>query len=157
MKKNRKIYIEKRILCSFFSFIRYFYLSFDIIITWFTTLPAKPLSWQFSSTLQPFNSTTQIFYNNNMLRKVQNANLFLKTIAQLYKIPQSIFFDQINRISSDERKCYFQHRLTIFKKEKFIQYIFNLDLQGFLPQIECMQNIANLLYTMHYADSVSKN
>jgi hypothetical protein len=45
----------------------------------------------------------------------------------------------------------------LIEEEELIQYVLNLDLQGFPPWIEDVQDIANLLYTMHYEPLVGKN
>ena len=49
-----------------------------------------------------------------------------------------------------------QHNLTLSKEETLIQYILDLDMQGFPSWIYSVEDIVNSLLTTHYTKPVSK-
>ena len=76
--------------------------------------------------------------------------------SKVYSVPQLTLHNQLQGSITNTKKRDPQHKLTLSKEQTLIQYILNLDTQGFPPQIARVSNIADLLLTTHYIKQTSK-
>jgi len=76
--------------------------------------------------------------------------------AKAYQVPQSTLEARMKGRVAKAEKRNSQHILTVSEEDTLVQYIIDLDTQGFPPQIESVQDIANLLQATRQATPVSK-
>ena len=82
--------------------------------------------------------------------------LSIRAAAKIYDVPRMTLVDRIKGRVAKPKKRNAQHNLTLTKEETLIQYILNLDSQGFPPRINNVRDIANLLCKTHHAKPVGK-
>jgi len=75
--------------------------------------------------------------------------------ANIYSVPESSLHDRINGKTPIHKRRNSQRKLTPSKEQTLIQYVLDLDTQGFPPQIVGVKDMANLLLATHRAQSTS--
>ncbi len=78
-----------------------------------------------------------------------NKKMSRRHIAKIYGVPESSLYDRINGKTPKAEKCDSQHKLTLSEEQTFVQYILDLNVQGFPPRIARMRDIADLFFTTH--------
>jgi len=74
----------------------------------------------------------------------------------MYKVSESIIRNRIKGYLPKAKKRNIQHILTESEEKTFIQYIFDLDSQGFSPRFNIIRSMADLLCTTYHTTSVNK-
>ena len=64
--------------------------------------------------------------------------------------------DRMNGITPKADKRNTQHNLTLSEEEAIVKHVLDLDLQGFLPRIDSIEDMVNLLLTRRHTKCVSK-
>lgn len=93
------------------------------------------------------NKETRIILAIQTIQSSKKLNR--RSAAKLYNIPESTLRDRMaGRAFRRKLKanCY---KLTELEKKVIVQYILNIDSQGFPPQLLGMENIANLVLSLH--------
>ncbi len=81
----------------------------------------------------------------------------IQDITKVYNIPKSSIHNQMKNITTIANKRNNRHQLTLTKEKTLVQYILDLDTQGFPPQICDVKNIANSLLTIYYTTLLDKH
>ena len=79
-----------------------------------------------------------------------------RATAKLYDVPETTLRDQITGRPARQDVRPNRHKLTNLEEEVLIQYILDLDLRGFAPQLDGVEDIANLLLKSRGRDPVGK-
>ena len=74
-----------------------------------------------------------------------NRNLSRRQAARIYKVPEITLRSKINGRTSRDDSCHGRQKLTESEENAIIQYVLDLDEQGFPPRIANIKNMANLL------------
>ena len=111
----------------------------------------------------------QHLYYNTMSIQTQEARIILaieairttkklsiRAAAKIYDVPRMTLVDRMKGRVAKPKKRNAQHNLTLTKEETLIQYILDLDSQGFPPWIDDVRDMANLLYKTRHAKLVGK-
>ena len=141
-----------------------------VLITWFIIDPPFQSTRHFFLSTTTSNFYTRHFYNNKISTQSQEARIVLALqaiskskkpritrIAKIYNIPRSTLHDRIKGITSKAETRNTRHNLTQVQEDTLAQYILDLDSRGFLPRIEGVKDMADLLRTMHYEELVGEH
>src|SRR6266566_826209 len=74
------------------------------------------------------------------------SRLSVRGAAKVYNIPESTLRDRMKGRIPKAEKHNTQHNLTPIEEETLVQYILDLDSQGFLPQLDDVRSMADLFY-----------
>ncbi len=75
----------------------------------------------------------------------------------MYNIPKTTFIVRMKGRVVKAEKYNDRYKLTLSEEHMLIQYILDLDAQGFLLQIVEMNDIADLLFTTYYRKPAGKH
>jgi hypothetical protein len=76
--------------------------------------------------------------------------------AKIYNVPETSLCDRMNGVTPKAEKRNAQHNLTLSEEEAIVKYILDLDLRGFPPRIDSVEDMANLLLQTCHAKRVGK-
>ena len=82
--------------------------------------------------------------------------MFVRYAVQMYEVSESIICNRIKGYLPKAEKRNIQYILTKNEEKTFVQYIFDLDSQGFSPRLNIIRNIADLFYMIHRTISIDK-
>ena len=76
--------------------------------------------------------------------------------AKIYNVPETSLRNRMNGITPKAEKRNAQHNLTQSEEEAIVKHVLDLDLRGFPPRIDSVEDMANLLLTTRHAKRVGK-
>ena len=85
-----------------------------------------------------------------------NKNLSRSMAAQIYEIPQSKLYYRMNGRASRDDSRNGRQKLTKSKEDAIVQYVLDLDKQGFPPRIAGVKDMANLFLEKRDGGRVGK-
>jgi helix-turn-helix, Psq domain len=138
-------------------------------ITWFISDP------RISATRALFyrdaisKAITPPHHNNTMSVQTQETRIILaieairtsrkmsrRHAAKIYNVPETSLRNRMNGITPKAEKRNAQHNLTQSEEEAIVKHVLDLDLRGFPPRIDSVEDMANLLLTTRHAKRVGK-
>ena len=75
--------------------------------------------------------------------------------ANIYGVPESSLRDRMNGKTPIRERRNGRRKLTPSEEQTLVQYVLDLDAQGFPPRIVGVKDMADLLLTTHCAQSTS--
>ena len=85
-----------------------------------------------------------------------SKNLSRRQAAKTYNVPESSLCDRMNGIPAMAEIRNPRHNLTSSEEETLIRYILDLDMRGFPPWVNSVEDMANSLLVMRCAKPVGK-
>ena len=79
----------------------------------------------------------------------------IRRAAKTYDLPKSLFCDRMKGMIPLAERRNGRYRLTSTEEETLLRYILDLDSQRFIPRIDNIKDIANILfatYSIEYVD-----
>jgi len=83
-----------------------------------------------------------------------SKEMSIQRTASIYNVPEATLQHRIKGHTAKPKTRNSRHQLTLSKEETLVRYILNLDTQGFPPQISSVEDMANSLLAMRYAQPV---
>jgi len=78
----------------------------------------------------------------------KDPRISIQQAVKIYKVSKTTLRARLCGRAATCEKRNAQHILTSSEEETLIKYVINLDSRGFSPQIDSIQDIANILLTM---------
>ncbi len=78
----------------------------------------------------------------------------IRRIAKIYNLFESSFYDRMKDMIPLAERYNGRCRLTLAEEEMFLRYILDLDSRGFIPRIDGVEDIANILFTTYSIERV---
>ncbi len=109
------------------------------------TTSLRQTSFLYTREISALSKETRITFAIEVIRTIKKMSI--RRTAKTYDLFESSLCDRMKGMTPLTERYNSRYRLTLAEEETFLRYILDLDLRGFAPRIDGVEDMANTLFT----------